>query len=142
MSRQRRIRDETGNSLYYDIDESDVVTGAGVFDTMKSVASSIASKLTGKAAKKIATKAVEKGAEKVGEKTGQLIGEKIYNRFSQQPLTKSPPSQAENKGDQIIKELQSFQRLKKPVTTSPGKSNTLQPSKKSISQQFDDLLNL
>lgn len=140
MSRQRRIRDETGNSVYYDVDESDVVIGAGVFDTLKNVASSIATKLTGETAKKITTKAaeklVEKGAEKVGEKTGQLIGEKIYGKFSQP----SPPSRAENKGDQIIKELQ---KGKKP--TSPGEKSNRTPSKsskKSISQQFDDLLNL
>ena len=123
MSRQRRIRDETGGSVYYDIDE---ISGAGVFDTIKNVAT----KLTGKAAKRMATKAaeklVEKGAERVGEKTGQLIGEKIYDRFSQVN---------ENRGDQIIKELQ---RGKKPVTTS----NRTESSKKSISQQFDDLLNL
>ena len=127
MSRQRRIRDETGGSVYYDIDE---ISGAGVFDTMKNVASSIATKLTGKAIKRMATKAaeklVEKGAERVGEKTGQLIGEKIYDRFSQSKRVVN-----ENRGDQIIKELQ---RGKKPVTTSPGE--------KSISQQFDDLLNL
>ena len=134
MSRQRRIRDETGGSVYYDIDEKqapacDVVqsTGAGVFDIMKNVAS----KLTGKAAKKMATKAaekmVEKGASKVGEKTGQLLGEKIYNRFSQRVSN-------ENKGDQIIKELQ---RGKKP-----HREVTSQRIEKSISQQFDDLLNL
>ena len=118
MSRQRRIRDETGGSVYYNVynshasDESDSVTGAGagaLFDTMKNVAANVATKLTGKAAKKIATKAaeklVEKGAEKVGEKTGQLLGEKIYDRFSQ---SKS----AKNRGDLIIKEFQKLKSLK------------------------------
>ena len=124
MSRPRRIRDETGGSVYYDIDESDTPTvGAGVFDTMKNVATSVAAKLTGKAAKRIAEKAaeklVEKGVEKVGEKTGQLLGEKIYDRFN---------SKSENMGDQIIKELQ---KNKKPP-----------PGTRTISQQFDDLLNL
>ena len=126
MSRQRRIRDETGGSVYYDIDESDAqqsCVGAGVFDVMKNVAA----KLTGKAAKRIAEKAaeklVEKGAEKVGEKTGQLLGEKIYDRFSNKSVVN------ENKGDQIIKELQ---KNKKP----PPGTRTL------LSQQFDELLNL
>ena len=127
MSRQRRIRDETGGSVYYDIDESDAqqsCVGAGVFDVMKNVAA----KLTGKAAKRIAEKAaeklVEKGAEKVGEKTGQLIGEKIYDRFN---------NKSENKGDQIIKELQK-NKNRRARGASPSKSNN-------ISQQFDELLN-
>ena len=133
MSRQRRIRDETGGSVYYDIEEPTVlgseISGAGVFDVMKNVAA----KLTGKAAKRIAEKGaeklVEKGAEKVGEKTGQLLGEKIYNTFSQSKTT--PRVVNENRGDLIIKELQKInQRGKKP------------PEEKSISQQFDDLLNL
>ena len=147
MSRQRRIRDETGGSVYYDTDtlQSVDISGAGVFDTMKNVASSIATKLTGKAAKRMATKAaeklVEKGAEKVGEKTGQLLGEKIYDRFSQS----SPVERVvnENKGDQIIKELQKGKKPKYSIPASPGeKSNRKESSKKSISQQFDDLLNL
>ena len=119
MSRQRRIRDETGGSVYYDIDESDAqqsCVGAGVFDVMKNVAA----KLTGKAAKRIAEKAaeklVEKGAEKVGEKTGQLLGEKIYDRFN----SKSSKS-AENRGDLIIKELQ---KLKKPEKSSELKAQS------------------
>ena len=112
MSRQRRIRDETGGSVYYDIDEKQPTVGAGVFEYpryLKNVASSVAAKLTGKAAKRIAEKAaeklVEKGAEKVGEKTGQLLGEKIYDRFSQ---SKS----AKNRGDLIIKEFQKLKSLK------------------------------
>ena len=131
MSRQRRIRDDTGASVYYDTDtlQSVDISGAGVFNTVKNVATKVASKLTGKAAKRMATKAaeklLEKGAEKVGEKTGQLIGEKIYDRFT--TTTTSQPTN-ENKGYEIIKELQS---LKKP-----------NQSKKSISQQFDELLKL
>ena len=84
MSTQRRIRDETEGDVYYDVDE---ISGAGVFDTARALASSIATKVTGKAAKKLATKALEKGAEKVGEKTGEklgeLLGEKIYDRFTE-----------------------------------------------------------
>ena len=92
MIRQKRIRDETGGSVYYDIVESeasDFVTGAGssIFDIMKNVGKA----LTGKAAKKMATKAaeklVEKSAEKVGEKTGQLLGEKIYMTDTQRVRT-------------------------------------------------------
>lgn len=145
MTRHRRIRDEVGNSLYYDIDEiADAVldsTGAGIFDVFKNVGTKVATKLTGKVAKNIATKAaeklVEKGAEKIGEKTGQLVGEKIYDRFTTRnegPTPPAPPQPVinENKGDQIIKELQ---RGKKPP--SP-----LKKPKKSISQQFDELLNL
>ena len=144
MLRQRRFLDETGGSVYYNIDApSNAVqpvqptAGAGVFDTMKNVAANVATKLTGKAAKRIAEKAVEKavekGAEKVGEKTGQLLGEKIYDRFSQSKSSNnSKSSVVENRGDLIKKELQ---KIKKP----PG-DRELQD--KSISQQFEDLLNL
>ena len=136
MTRQRRIRDETGGSVYYNIDEPTV--GAGVFDVMKNVATSVATKLTGKAAKKIATKAaeklVEKGAEKVGEKTGQLLGEKIYDTFSHSKTT--PRVVNENRGDLIIKELQ---KLKKPPREKSNKTGEL--SLPTISQQFDALLN-
>ena len=148
MSRRRRIRTETGGSVYYNIDESHPaeVRGAGFqpFDVMKKVASSITSKLTGKAAKKLAEKAVEKalekGAEKVGEKTGQLIGEKIYDRFTP-------------KGD-IVKELQKELQASKAKNNSQSErpilkdSNSLKDSRssstktKSISQQFQELLNL
>ena len=142
MSRQRRIRDETGGSVYYDIDESDAqqsCVGAGVFDVMKNVAA----KLTGKAAKRIAEKAaeklVEKGAEKVGEKTGQLLGEKIYDRFN----SKSEQGNRENRGDLIIKELQ---KLKHNKPKPNHKGELTHPLKglasRSISEQFDDLLNL
>ena len=138
MSRQRRIRDETSGSIYYNIDE---ISGAGVFDIMKNVAS----KLTGKAAKKIATKAaeklVEKGAEKVGEKTGQLLGEKIYDRFRGASPRKGELEGvhplAPRKGDQIIKELQKINQRGK--TKNKGELEGLAPSK-SISQQFEELL--
>ena len=145
MSKERRIRDEDGCSIYYNIDEpSDCVTGAGVFNIMKNVTTKVASKLTGKAAKKIAEKAIEKGAEKVGEKTGEklgvLLGEKIYDRFRGERKELA-------QGDQIIKELQ---KGKKPP---PGEKSLTQQydellknnqelSTKSISQQFDELLKL
>ena len=135
MSRQRRIRDETdGASVYFNIDKSGAsdalsTSGAGVFDTMRSIAANVATKLTGKAAKRIAEKAVEKGAEKVGEKTGQLLGEKIYDRFN----SKREQGGRENRGDLIIK------KLKKPESQRPS---VHRPIEKSISQQFDDLLNL
>ena len=151
MSRQRRNRDVTGDNVYYDIDE---ISGAGVFDIMKNVATKVASKLTGKAAKKIATKAaeklVEKGAEKVGEKTGQLIGEKIYDRFSQSKGEREGVYPlAPRKGDQIIKELQKINQRGK--TKNKGELDasrvlervnpfTVYPLKKSISQQFEELL--
>ena len=106
MTRQRRIRDETeGASVYYNIDKPTVghppptPSGAGIFDTARTLAANVATKLTGKAAKRIAekavTKAFEKGAEKVGEKTGEklgvLLGEKIFN---------SKSSTEQNRGDQ------------------------------------------
>ena len=144
--RERRLRDDTGNSVYCDIDEINEISGAGVFDTMKNVATKVVTKLTGKAAKKIATKAVEKAAEKVGEKTGQkigdLIGEKIYDTFSH---SETP------KGDQIAKELTTFKipgetgKVKTHVKAGhrqvgvPGRSD-LPGETKSISQQFDELL--
>ena len=160
MSRQRRIRDENGVSVYYDIDENDTqpsdglgnppsLPGAGVFDTISSVASSVAAKLTGKAAKKLAEKAaekvIEKGAEKVGEKTGQLIGEKIFDRdrFN----SKNSVLTNKNKGDQIIKKLQKLrhnvtsQRDVNPRTTSDVsvKSST-RSATRSVSQRFEELL--
>ena len=125
MSRERRIRDEDGDNVYYVIDEPTV--GAGVFDTIKNVTTKVASKLTGKAAKKIAEKAIEKGAEKVGEKTGQLIGEKIYDRFR---------GASPRKGDQIIKELQKINQRGKNKGELEGLAS------RSISQQFDELLKL
>ena len=142
MSRQRRIRDETdGASVYFNIDTvtnaSDSVTGAGVFDTARALASSIATKLTGKAAKKIATKALEKGAEKVGEKTGEklgvLLGEKIYDSFNLKSSTEQ-----RNRGDLIFKELQH----EKPKTQDRAKKPPGETHAKTISQQFEDLLNL
>ena len=167
MPRERRIRDETGGSIYYDIDksqyrvesgasvESDYVTGAGIFDIMKNVTTKVASKLTGKAAKKIAEKAVEKaiekGAEKVGEKTGQLLGEKIYDKFSTTTSTSntSNPQKGEvapQPGDQVIKELQRLrgnQKGKKPPPSlSQQNKQRHNVSTKSISQQFDELLAL
>ena len=139
MSRERRIRNELGDSVYYDEDECDFVIGAGIFDTMTSLASSAAAKLTGKTAKKITEKvvekALEKGAEKVGEKTGQLIGEKIYDRFRGD----SPQKQ---KGDQIIKELE---KRPPPGESKTSKTSTDQRSKDqklSLSKQFDELLKL
>ena len=175
MSRERRIRDDISrrirdDSVYYGIDEINEISGAGtpevylscsaygagagVFDTMKNVATKVVTKLTGKAAKKIATKAVEKAAEKVGEKTGQkigdLLGEKIYDTFSHSKTPKG--DQILPTGDQIIKVLSKIEipgetrKVKthvkpqaKPVSqqfTVPG-NNT---GEKSISQQFDELL--
>ena len=142
MSRRRRIRTETGGSVYYNIDEScpAEIRGAGFqpFDVMKKVVSSVTSKLTGKAAKTLAEKAVEKalekGAEKVGEKTGQLIGEKIYDRFTP-------------RGD-IVKEIQKDLQASKAKNNIQSERLSLKdrdsssPKKKSISQQFQDLLNL
>ena len=144
MSRERRIRDDISrrirdDSVYYGIDEINEISGAGVFDTMKNVATKVVTKLTGKAARKIATKAVEKAAEKVGEKTGQLVGEKIYDTFSH---SKTPNPT----GDQIIKELSKIEipgesrkaktHVKPQAKPVPG-NNT---GEKSISQQFDELL--
>ena len=171
--RERRLRDDTGDSVYCDIDEINEVqstgvgtspvylsysaygVGAGVFDTMKNVATKAVTKLTGKAAKKIASKAVEKAAEKVGEKTGQkigdLIGEKIYDTFSH---SETP------KGDQIVKELSTIEipgetrKVKTHVKPQAGHrpvsqpqaghrsvpGNTLPRETQSISQQFDELL--
>ena len=172
MSRERRIRDKDGGSIYYNIDESDeerssgagapsvhlpCTSGAGVFDTMKNVASSIATKLTGKAAKKIAEKAIEKGAEKVGEKTGEklgvLLGEKIYDRFRGDNPRKG--ELAPQPGDKIIKELQREQKeltkkSQKGKKPPPGEAfalsqqfkNNQELSTKSISEQFYELLAL
>ena len=165
MSRERRIRDEDGSSIYYNIDESDESdavpslspnSGAGAGHLFNSVLKNVASKLTGKAAKKIAEKAIEKGAEKVGEKTGEklgvLLGEKIYDRFR---------GDNPQKGDQIFKELQREQRnqkRKKPPPGDPqGTSHVVSQLKsaesshnqernvlstKSIAQQFEELLAL
>ena len=169
MSRQRRIRDETdGASVYYNI-ESDAsdkpsgkpTVGAGapvagsIFDTARALAANVATKLTGKAAAKLATKALEKGAEKVGEKTGEklgvLLGEKLnraYNSRSSRSSTEHPEgvrsedlrsSEIENRGDLIFKELQHEKpkqaKSKGLIKKPPGET-------RSISQQFDDLLNL
>ena len=173
--RERRLRDDTGDSIYCDIDEINEVqstgvdtspvylsysaygAGAGVFDTMKNVATKVVTKLTGKAAKKIATKAVEKAAEKVGEKTGQkigdLLGEKIYDTFSH---SKTPNPT----GDQIIKKLSKikipgeFKNSKTHAKPQADHRSVSQPQagyrqagvpvnntgEKSISQQFDELL--
>ena len=155
MSRQRRIRDETGGSVYYLIDDSsDSVTGAGhLFDTARALAVNVASKLTGKAAKKIAKKAVEKavekGAEKTGEKLGVLLGEKISDKFSQ---SKS----AKNRGDLIVKELEKHdkkliskqQQEQERVPSAKLKPKSLllpgdaKQKTRSISEQFNDLLNM
>ena len=167
-TRERRLRDDTGDSIYCDIDEINEISGAGtppvylpytsgagVFDTLsglKNVATKVVKKLTGKAAKKIATKAVEKalekGAEKVGEKTGQKIGdlgEKIYDTFSH---SKTPNPT----GDQIIKELSKIEipgesrKVKthvKPQAKPVSQQFTVpinNTGEKSISQQFDELL--
>ena len=151
MQRERRIRDEDGDNIYYFIDESDELqvpsgTGAGVFSEalggLKNVASSVATKLTGKTAKKIAEKALEKGlekgaekvGEKVGEKTGQLLGEKIYDRFRGDSPRKG--ELAPQVGDQIIKELQRDKRNQKGKKPPPEKART-----RTLSQQFDELLN-
>ena len=109
---------------------------------MKNVTTKVASKLTGKAAKKIAEKAIEKGAEKVGEKTGQLIGEKIDDKFSQSKGEHEGP--APRKGDQIIKELQKINQKKGERDASRVLEGvyplTVYPLKKSISEQFEELL--
>ena len=132
MSIRRRIRDETEGDVYYD--DVDEISGAGVFDTARALASSIATKLTGKAAKKLATKALEKGAEKVGEKTGEKLGEIIGEKLNR-AYSKSPTN--ENRGDLVFKELQGE---KKHSSSVPKKSASTET--KSISQQFDDLLKL
>ena len=159
MSRERRIRDDISrrirdDSVYYGTDEIDEISGAGVFDTMKNVATKVVTKLTGKAAKKIATKAVEKalekGAEKVGEKTGVLIGEKIYDTFSHSKTPKG--EQIHPTGDQIIKVLSKIEipgeSRKAKTHVKPDQSDLSQQftvpgnntGEKSISQQFDELL--
>ena len=156
MLRQRRILDETGGSVYYNIDAASnavqstwsgaghsppTPSGAGVFDTARALAANVVTKLTGKAAKRIAEKAVEKavekGAEKVGEKTGQLLGEKIYDRFNSKSSNNSKSSVVENRGDLIYKELQ---KIKKPPGDRKSQDKVMED--KSISQQFEDLLNL
>ena len=148
MSIRRRIRDETEGDVYYDIDEmSDEISGAGVFDTARALASSIATKLTGKAAKKLATKALEKGAEKVGEKTGEklgeLLGEKIYDRFTESSKSSErEQGERENKGDLIFKELQRERKHSSQLPIAFQSKKLASAETKSISQQFDDLLNL
>ena len=146
MSGQRRIRDEIdGASVYYNVDSyaSDSITGASIFDTARTLATNIATKLTGKAAKKIATKAVEKavekGAEKVGEKTGQLLGEKIYDRFNSKSSTEDLRSE-KKRGDLIVKELQ--HEKPKHLNVKHVSHRQAPGETRSISQQFDDLLNL
>ena len=138
MSIRRRIRDETEGDVYYDVDE---ISGAGVFDTTRALASSIATKLTGKVAKKLATKALEKGAEKVGEKTGEKLGELIGEKLNR---AYSKSSTEENRGDLIFKELHGEKKQslskKQPIAFQPKKPASVET--KSISQQFDDLLNL
>ena len=169
MPRQLRIRDETGGSAYYDAtgvawytlpvvastDESnasDYVAGAGVFDIMKNV---VRKAVTSKAAKKMATKAaeklVEKSAEKTGQKIGDLLGEKIYDSFNSKSSNRedliSPV--VENRGDLIIKELQKLKKPEHKAQSSEPKAQSFavaellkSPSKKSISEQFDELLKL
>lgn len=137
-----------GNSCYYDVDTNFGEShGAGIFDTLKNVASSVTSKLTSKATKKVAEKAVEKlvekGVEKVGEKTGQLIGEKIYDKFSNTKPTQPPPASQENKGIQIIEELRKKNGQNKPVRKTNNYFPTGETKKqKSIAEQFDDLLTM
>ena len=72
MSRVRRIKDESGQSIYYNVDtwkqNIDYQNGEGIFEIAKKVASKVASKLTGKTASKLASKAAEKLVENGGEK--------------------------------------------------------------------------
>lgn len=145
MSRYRRVRELTGESYYYNIDvyesgyydrDGRHIEGKGLFDVLKSTASSVATKLTGKAAKNIAQKGaeklVEKGAEAVGQKTGQLIGEKIYNKFSTPPPQHREPRSG---GLQIYEELQKINAKHTPQPTTPQKQRT-------AAELFDDILNM
>ena len=148
MLGQRRIRDENDcGSIYYNIenDASDSVTGAGLFDTARAIASSVASKLTGKAAAKLATKALEKGAEKVGEKTGEKLGELLGEKLNSAYTKRTEEGKIKNRGDLIFKELQHEKPQPRPQPKKPpGETRSSKSSKvtRTISQQFDDLLNL
>ena len=142
MSTQRRIRDENDcGSVYYNIEDGAVQdrwSGAGLFDTARALAANVATKLTGKAAKRIATKALEKGAEKVGEKTGEklgeLLGEKLNRAYSQGKIG--------DRGDLIFKELQHEKDHAPRAKIKDPQPKKASGETQSISQQFDDLLNL
>ena len=88
--------------------------------------------------KKAATKAFEKGAEQIGEKTGQLIGEKIYNKFTK---TDKPQvnlqSHKEDKGEQLMKELQKDKKSKSKWSTLSPPTN--KSKKEDLFDDFDKL---
>lgn len=129
-------KDECGKYTLYNLDNDQALQeGEGIFDTLKNVGTKIAAKLTGKAAKEIAkkaaTKAFEKGAEQIGEKTGQLIGEKIYDKFAKTDKSQVTQSHKEDKGEQLIKELQKDKKSKSNWTSPPTK-------KEDQFNEFDD----
>ena len=117
MVRKQMKKDANGKYTLYNLDNDQALQeGEGIFNTLKNVGTKIAAKLTGKAAKerakKAATKAIEKGSEQIGEKTGQLIGEKIYNKFTKTDKSQVTQSHKEDKGEQLIKELQKDKKSK------------------------------
>lgn len=124
MVRKQMKKDANGKYTLYNLDNDQALQeGEGIFDTLKNVGTKIAAKLTGKVAKEIAkkaaTKAIEKGSEQIGEKTGQLIGEKIYNKFTKTDKSQVTQSHKEDKGEQLIKELQKDKKSKSKWTPPP-----------------------
>ena len=73
MPEIRRKRNENGESVYYNIN-NDQLMGDGI---ISSIGSKIMNTLTGKTVKHLASKAteklVEKGSEKVGSKLGEIV---------------------------------------------------------------------
>ena len=143
MVRKQIKQDANGKYTVYNLDNDQALQeGEGIFDTLKNVGMKVAEKLTGKAAKEIAkkaaTKAFEKGAEQIGEKTGQLIGEKIYNKFTK---TDKPQvnlqSHKEDKGEQLMKELQKDKKSKSKWSTLSPPTN--KSKKEDLFDDFDEL---
>ena len=143
MGRKQMKKDADGKYTLYNLDNDQILQeGEGIFDTLKNVGTKIAEKLTGKAAKEIAkkaaTKAFEKGAEQIGEKTGQLIGEKIYNKFTKtdkpQVTQSAIQSHKEDKGEQLMKELQKDKKSKSKWSTPSPPTNKI----KKEEDLFDD----
>ena len=144
MVRKQMKKDANGKYTLYNLDNDQALQeGEGIFDTLKNVGTKIAEKLTGKAAKEIAkkaaTKAFEKGAEQIGEKTGQLIGEKIYNKFTK---TDKPQvnlqSHKEDKGEQLMKELQKDKKSKSKWSTPSPPTNKIK-KEEDLFDDFDEL---
>ena len=139
MVRKQMKKDANGKYTLYNLDNDQALQeGEGIFDTLKNVGTKIAAKITGKAAKEIAkkaaTKAFEKGAEQIGEKTGQLIGEKIYNKFTKTDKSQVTQSHKEDKGEQLIKELQKDKKSKSKWSTPTNKNK-----KEDLFDDFDEL---